>query len=1115
MTVYVLSTAVSQILRFKRGYIQGTSISWSADITIFTGGIYGHDLSMSMLSNTLWVTTRDYDAGAWRICAWYSNDGGDSWTARHDGAIASGWPDITPTMMEPLDENDMLMVTRKSQTDALWYNTYISGSWATISQFETGVSGSADAFRLVSDEAGGAHLVYLSSDDRLLYKYFDMVDYWTIGETEIENATVTYFTASMSSMGRFEVYYVKDGLIYHRCLSDEGWSERDTPFGTSFDNPRWLSTSDMMVNPLPVLWTEGTSSPYTVKFCYYGYLAPTPSGAEIEEWETVYDPILLDWEHWIFVNKRYTFTANYTYLDGWEFIDECRLKFNDTRKDFEVLYDNQGGTWSIVQGEDYISLNQYVSSAQNLSSTVLEVKFSLMLNEEIFDCRDRDIWLKASENMTGSTSAWTKIEDSYFNIYNLGGFVYYNFDGSASRSSGGGPYEMEVGDIYVPSDIFEDNFEGSYFRPEWSEFEFLPNNTIGIMSYPYLEDYDDFHSAYITDGSDVINPYLILNYENRSEDFSLQIYNQHSSNAQGFSRIYVLDEFENTIIVIYFGYGSDYDGVYSNDNDETVYLDELYGSFTWYNLTLSIDVDSFTFDVYWDGSLTNGTSLSFWNSTEPYNRVPAKLKVLSNYGNGPRTTYIDAVKLWSEYSGGYTGTAQAMIVYRYLQHSHLGFSIKLPECDFNLDPGATDTVSYTFYVEIVMDYVYNGSWNEGWKCRLEVIDGESTGLKQWVYLNVRWFYKEVQISSRPIYVWWEGVDGSQDQFSIHSDLWFSIANFSTTWAGRVSPVYYGVEETTNAIYRFIWGEVWGIMGQENDKSSAEGDLSNNLEEYLSARDFPLSRLRLKLVKSNNNEYQIQLIDFDKREFRTASGVMVGINTPVYITPIMPKQSGGGLLSAFWALLSQIGQAIASGLAPFAYWLVHNVIPLILDMWNNAMLWLAETIVPLLDAFLYTIFPALGPTAFTNFLNAMNSIFVAFASFLAWLVDGLGYILSMLTQVFLWLQATIGYLIWIFIRVIDIWIQFWTFLIGFFTGAYNTGINIWQDWQGETWATVAIILYPVYIFYRCVVDDSFDPLIWHVERWKDIFAFLFNLFHVIFTIVLTVVHFIIEAIPVVE
>jgi len=193
----------------------------------------------------------------------------------------------------------------------------------------------------------------------------------------------------------------------------------------------------------------------------------------------------------------------------------------------------------------------------------------------------------------------------------------------------------------------------------------------------------------------------------------------------------------------------------------------------------------------------------------------------------------------------------------------------------------------------------------------------------------------------------------------------------------------------------------------------------------------------------------------------------------------------------------------------------NILPVITSSLSQAQMLLVQTVIPAIDGFLYAIYPALGPNAFSGFLSSLNSLFLALGSFAGWMVTSLGYATQMVTQVFLWLVNTFSYMIYVFVRVIDVWIQFWSFVVDIFTGVYDTGVDIWTEWAGEQWVYLAIIFYPLWIFERCVQDYSWQPLEWHVNKWKDIFAFIFTLFKSLFEITLGIIKFVIESIPVVE
>lgn len=172
--------------------------------------------------------------------------------------------------------------------------------------------------------------------------------------------------------------------------------------------------------------------------------------------------------------------------------------------------------------------------------------------------------------------------------------------------------------------------------------------------------------------------------------------------------------------------------------------------------------------------------------------------------------------------------------------------------------------------------------------------------------------------------------------------------------------------------------------------------------------------------------------------------------------------------------------------------------------GTAILRFWDTFVDFLD----TVFTTAGwPNGFSQLLSWVGS-------FLTWITNSFTYLISALTSTMTLILAIIGKLTNTLSTMVTQWVNIANGVFGALGDSYNTGINLWNDFNLNTWVIIFAILYPMFLFYKWE-EEGFDAMLGHIKMVLDIFAFILNTFITIIQIFIAIVGRIIESIPVVE
>ena len=226
-------------------------------------------------------------------------------------------------------------------------------------------------------------------------------------------------------------------------------------------------------------------------------------------------------------------------------------------------------------------------------------------------------------------------------------------------------------------------------------------------------------------------------------------------------------------------------------------------------------------------------------------------------------------------------------------------------------------------------------------------------------------------------------------------------------------------------------------------------------------------------------------DYDVFDLTFGSDPLEGIQTPVFDETKVPVMPQGGFLGAVVSALSSLAKGLSDVFGPaiLALWLIFV-------------------------AFLDTIAGLFGaPKFFTNLFNFIGNI-------ISWFVTSIGYVVSMLLSMFLFLGATMGKMVNTLTSVVNVFVSMIQKFFFVLDQGWGGASSLWDTLNLGMWVTLAAILYPIYLLYLWE-EEGLDAVISQLKFIMDVLAMLIHGFITVIQITIDVIGRIIEAIPIVE
>jgi len=495
-------------------------------------------------------------------------------------------------------------------------------------------------------------------------------------------------------------------------------------------------------------------------------------------------------------------------------------------------------------------------------------------------------------------------------------------------------------------------------------------------------------------------------------------------------------------------------GVYFTKNVVDVYDVDITG---WWNATngdlLSKIVATDYFNIYNLGGRTEYRELGDASKSEhPVKSDPFDLKV----------------------TGGGGGDIEVNVTYRNLQQVTLLTHLIVPTNCIDDQYAGEWSAEYGIY------YYADGSWTKGWNVKLEFSNGYVSVKDYWVYCHARWYRNDGVPVGGSEYFSSFFRPGLVNGTTVWVDLWFSNTNSSTAGGGRVSAEYYGMRNA--APWFAFWYSDWGPMLGNQTMSYYEMPLLNSTGGVISSRDVELVKVYSRLYKtSSTGTYTVEVKSPEVFDRKIARGDFTGIPTPPFVPPKVMDMPQGGMFGLLQTFLASIVAAITQALSPtFA------------------------TCVAILDGiFAWAGWPG-GFTQITTWISQMAGF----------MISAMGWMMTLLTGLFAFFTTTVPAMLYVVTSALTIYIdmigKFW----GYFTGAFGTGFDVWNDFGGTQWVTIGILIYPMYLLLLWT-EQGLAPVMVHLDFWGGLIMGLINLAISLAGLVWSFISGLIENIPVVE
>lgn len=908
-------------------------------------------------------------------------------------------------------------------------------------------------------------------------------------------------TISQRSDKQLDLFYATESTVYCRSSTDEGntWGspvmvgtalgDSGNAYCISSQRHGWGFSSSFDCGGVAVNFDVHPDSEIGV------FLGSDYHPLSVPYWST--NITILNKEgcgDWVFAEEKYyNFEVSYSIPRSFADPEIFYMYFRDGYNNINVSYTVSTDVFAIEEGEDYINLRYgvYDGHVGNTSQVdFYNVTYSIYFEDTIIDAWNIDVQtFGVDEN--GTASSWSTTTD-LFNIYNLGGrSQLYDQSGNSGRVSGGDVFDLFAGGgTYNPPDIMEEYWEYGQIQTNIWEIELNadvdPTHDISIVDWPYQSntpyEFDHFSLKMFDNnvGSQFATIWTELDPETTAT-YSVQVYARVSSNIiQGYSYIrltYYGPGVTTDVCVLRFGFTSDTDTFYADDDVGTHSLGIDYVADTWYNITFHVDQINDQYDIWINGVL-RANDYSFVYAIDPN-----RLKMEIDAWNGTRTTYFDSIKAWRDFSGGTGGQVTSYSIYRKLQHFY-GF-IEFETEDFAISNNVNEDVYEQGYFEFGLNVCnLEDVWYQQFKARISVYDGRLNDENNWILWKIEWFERTNLIRTDYQYSYWEGYEGNADFTRLFIDLWFNKANASSYIGGRVNSEYYGMNDHSAWYLRWFIGRDWSAMVHERSYSLFNYDLLNSTNDIYSSRTITLFQPWVKIYRSNNYDFIYQ-VKFNELGFTSASGKYEGIDTPTITETKIRDMPQSGLV-----------HSILQGFRTAMMYLYNGIVYGALLIWG------------VLVSFLDTVAGWLGyPKLFSNFFSWLSS-------FWTWMINGIGWMITMMTDLFSLFAQMMTSGLQIFTIFVVQWLRILQAVTGLFTGVYTSGINLMTDYNLLAWLELVGVVWMIWLFYL-MHDKGLGAVADHFMFVFNVIMFLFNIFLGIAQFFVNLIGRIIESIPVVE
>lgn len=141
---------------------------------------------------------------------------------------------------------------------------------------------------------------------------------------------------------------------------------------------------------------------------------------------------------WVFAEEKF---YNFSLIIGAASIAEnIYLQLSDGVNNMTMLYNHTLDTQRLLDGNDVINFG-LITWSNNTVLNQLTVYFPIFFRNTVLDLQDANITARATDT-NGVDTGWVLVQQSAYNIYNVGGFSQTFTSGTAGRVSGGDTFEL-------------------------------------------------------------------------------------------------------------------------------------------------------------------------------------------------------------------------------------------------------------------------------------------------------------------------------------------------------------------------------------------------------------------------------------------------------------------------------------------------------------------------------------------------------------------------------------------------------------------------------------------------------------------------------------------------
>lgn len=487
-------------------------------------------------------------------------------------------------------------------------------------------------------------------------------------------------------------------------------------------------------------------------------------------------------------------------------------------------------------------------------------------------------------------------------------------------------------------------------------------------------------------------------------------------------------------------------------------------------------VDAFDVDLYLyvedDGGLSDGWTLTDADYFNIYNLGELTEDITT--GDGYRVSGGSPFDLAVQ--NGTAGSSARVNLY-VINFQHLNTFVHLWQgASWNATSDYWDCITehnQTGYLEYGVDYYLDDAWVEGWKVRLEVLNGSAGTFgagndEAYVIMNASWYNRGSVVKSDTFVVMYEAYT-EQDvttQFTLWVDLWMSDLEGSRMVAGHVSANYYGMTETGWWLWA-DWGPIYGTL----TSTTFMDYLQDGDDEVIQASSLYMFRVWTQLTKTAEGGGPT---DCDNHWWTSNHEVgpnirtllpslnLTGIMTPTLqptATPDMPIGYFPSLANSLIEVLLRIEAALLSG-STYIYSMATDTI----DSLFEGTLGVEDFTATISG--LVTTFASNLADSVTYATSLITTIFTLFTGIAAFIIDWLGRVVTVILQIAGIVQSIldgtqtgIGALtnVWDLIDLED-WIDAVPLfmVLGWFVSIDNRGKRA-GNWVGVFWGDVNMIM----------------------------------------------------------